>query len=395
MGGSAMAGDESFETSLEALHEEARTSTGLDDFGDPSYREGLEILLASLDEDENLSPLGRAIYRGQLVNILATRLRVEQRLGEHPELADHAIRRPIVITGLVRTGSTALHYLMGQDPGLQKLEYWLAAEPQPRPPRDSWAAHPDFEAAKQELDFLYNTTPDLMAVHEMKADWPEECRHILHQCFTDDRFETSATLPRYNEWYHGTPHPETYRRHKRVLQLIGSTDPERRWLLKYPVHLRQLDALFAVYPDSCVVQTHRDPRTVIASYASFISKIRRMHQKDVDVAYVAREQMESWAHAAEAGMRFRDEHGSDQFYDLQFRDFMADPVGSVKRIYERFDQALSAEGEKQLQAWRDDHPQGKHGQHAYQKQDIGVSEDEILERFAEYMKRYELEGDSA
>jgi hypothetical protein len=379
-----------FAASLEALHDEARKSTGLDDFGDPCYREGLSVLLESLDEDDELSPLGRSIHRGQIVSILATRLRVEQRLKDHPEALELPIRRPIVITGLVRTGSTALHYLMGQDPGLQKLEYWLAAEPQPRPPRDAWETHPDFAAAVRELDFLYSTTPDLMAVHEMKADWPEECRHLLAQCFTDDRFESSATLPRYNAWYHRTPHPETYRHHRRLIRLIGSTDPERRWLLKYPVHLRQLPALFEVYPDACVVQTHRDPRTVMASYASFITKIRRLHQQTVDTAEIAREQLESWAQAAEAGMRYRDEHGSTRFFDLQFRDFMADPIGSVKRIYAHFDQELSTEGERRLRAWHDAHPQGKHGRHEYRQADTGVSEDEIVDRFSAYMERYDL-----
>ena len=382
---------ESFVALSDALHDDARKETGLDDFGDPSYGKGLEVLLTSLDEDVNLSPLGRGIYRGQLTKILATRLRTVQRLKDRPEVLETRIRRPIVITGLVRTGSTALHYLMGQDPDLQKLEYWLAAEPQPRPPREEWEANPAFEAAVGELDFLYNTTPDLMAVHEMKADWPEECRHILAQCFTDDRYESSATLPLYNEWYHGTAHPETYLWHKNVIQLIGSTDPNRRWLLKYPVHLRQLDALFAVYPDACVIQTHRDPRTVMASYASFISKVRQMHQLDVDVAYVAREQMESWAHAATAGMRYREAHGDDQFIDVQFQDFMSDPIGSVKRIYDRFDQRLSPEGEAKLKAWHADHPQGKHGRHSYEKKDIGVSEDEILERFADYMNQYGIE----
>jgi hypothetical protein len=386
-----MASETHFRDSIDELHEEARKATGLDDFGDPSYLDGMRVLLESLDEDEDLSPLGVAIYRGQLIKILSTRLRVEQRLHERPELAQNPIERPIVITGLVRTGSTALHYLMGQDPGMQKLEYWLAAEPQPRPPRETWASHPDFEAAVKEIDFLYSNTPDLMAVHEMKADWPEECRHILEQNFTDDRFETSATLPRYNDWYHDTPHLETYRRHKRVLQLIESTEPGRRWLLKYPVHLRQLPAFFDVYPDACIVQTHRDPRAVVASYASFITKIRNVHQSRVELAEIAREQMESWAHAAEAGMRYRDEHGSEQFYDLQFRDFMADPIGSVKRIYEKFDQTLSAEGEAALRAWHEAHPQGKHGQHSYEKKDIGISEEEILERFGAYMDRYELE----
>jgi hypothetical protein len=382
---------QSLAASLDTFHAEAREKTGLDDFGDPSYREGLERLLISLDEDENLSPLGRAIYRGQVVKILSTRLRVEQRLKTQPEVLAVEVRRPLVITGLVRTGSTALHYLMGQDPELQKLEYWLAAEPQVRPPRDQWEAHPDFQAAVAELDFLYNTTPDLMAVHEMKADWPEECRHILEQNFTDDRFESSATLPSYNAWYHDHSHRETYRRHKRVIQLIGSSDPGRRWLLKYPVHLRQLPSFFEVYPDACIIQTHRDPREVVASYASFIAKIRKVHQVEVDTAQIAREQMESWAHAAEAGMRFRDSHGSDSFFDLLFTDFMNDPITSVERIYAKFDQKLSEEGEKCLRAWHSDHPQGKHGEHKYEHKDIGVSEEEILERFSVYMDRYGIE----
>ena len=380
-----------FEASIDDLHEEARKATGLDDFGDPSYLEGLTVLAESLDEDDHLSPMGTAIYQGQLLEILSTRLRVEARLKQQQQATANPIDRPIIITGLVRTGSTALHYLIGQDPDLQKLEYWLAAEPQVRPPRDEWESHPDFEAAIKELDFFYGNAPELMAVHEMKADWPEECRHILEQNFTDDRFETSATLPRYNDWYHGNVHHGTYRRHRKVIELIGSSDPDRRWLLKYPVHLRQLSALFEVYPDACIVQTHRDPRTVIASYASFISKVRAVHQTDVDVAFVAREQMESWAHAAEAGMRYRDEHGSDQFFDLQFDEFMADPIGSVKQIYARFDQTLSAEGEASLRAWHERHPQGKHGQHRYEHKDFGVSEAEILDRFAAYMERHDMQ----
>jgi hypothetical protein len=90
-------------------------------------------------------------------------------------------------------------------------------------------------------------------------------------------------------------------------------------------------------------------------------------------------------------MRYRDEHGSEQFFDLQFSDFMADPIGSVKRIYARFDQILSPKGEASLRAWHEGHPQGKHGQHRYEHKDFGVSETEILDRFAAYMERYDMQ----
>jgi len=374
------------------MHEKARAATGLDDFGDPSYRTGLRVLLESLDENSNLSQGGRAIFQGQIVNTLATRLRCEQRLKERPEARDVEVKRPLVITGLVRTGSTALHYLLGQDPNLQKLEYWLSARPQPRPPVAEWADHPDFQHAEAELEFLYKTAPTLMAVHEMHADWPEECRHILAQNFTDDCYESAATLPRYVDWYHGTSHRETYVRHKQLIQLISSNEPAKRWLLKYPVHLRQLPALFDVYPDACVIQTHRDPRTVLSSYTSFLSKIRAVHEVEVDPKAIAAEQLEGWARAADAGLAFRAERGESQFFDLQFEDFMRDPLESVRRIYRHFDHEWTPEAEESLRKWHAAHPQGKHGRHDYAAADLGPGDAQLLDRFGDYMRHFGMDA---
>jgi len=383
--------DQSFVAAREALHEEARQTTGLEDFGDPGYLTALGVLAESLDREADLSPMGRMIFRGQIVNTLANRLRSQRWLAESPDVAADEIRRPIVITGLVRTGSTALHYLMGQDPELQALPYWLAAHPQPRPPREEWEGNPDFKASADELGFLYDNAPSLMAVHEMRADWPEECRHLLEQSFTDDRFEVAATVPTYARWYHETRNQEAYRLHRRLVQLVGSTDPDRRWLLKYPVHLRQLPALFEEYPDACIVQTHRDPCEVIASYTSFISKIRALHENTVDTASLARELVESWADAAEAGMAARDAHPRpEQFLDVYFDDFMADPVGSVRRIDDHFGHTLTPEAESCLQRWQAEHPQGRHGRHEYDAERTGVSGAEIRDRFSAYLDRFGL-----
>ena len=309
-----MANDETFLASIDAFHEEARAQTGLDDFGETSYREGLEVLARSLDEDDQLSPLGRAIHRGEIVKILVARLRTERRLADAPEVLQNQIRRPIVITGLVRTGSTALHYLMGQDPGLQKLEYWICAAPQPRPPRETWGGHPDFEASVKELDFLYNSTPDLMAVHEMKADWPEECRHILAQSFTDDSLrDLNATVPIVREaWYHGTPH--TSRRTRRH----EATRPARR------LHRdRRAGAgcsstrstsvsstcCSTVYPDACVDPSRTATRaTVIAvvhehGQRRYRAAARKRRSTCADIARDA--DSRAGRGAVKAGMRYR------------------------------------------------------------------------------------------
>jgi hypothetical protein len=83
----------------EDLLAEARAATeGLQDFGDDSFREGLDRLCSALDAEAQLSDMGRTIMRQKLVTQLANRLRIEQHFRQHPEIAGEQIapghRRP-------------------------------------------------------------------------------------------------------------------------------------------------------------------------------------------------------------------------------------------------------------------------------------------------------------
>ena len=51
----------------------AGSSAGLDDFGDPGFREGLERLCASLEEEAGLTALGRLIARDEILRLLQAR----------------------------------------------------------------------------------------------------------------------------------------------------------------------------------------------------------------------------------------------------------------------------------------------------------------------------------
>jgi len=379
-----------FAGSERALHEQAARAAGYDDFGDGSYLEGLHVVLDAYDREARFHPAGREAARANLARLLETRLRSQRLLREHAGRLATDIRRPLVILGLVRTGSTALHHLVGQDPDLQVLQYWLAAHPQPRPPRGEWERSPDFRESAAEIDAMYAADPSLRAIHLMMADGPEECRHLLAQSFTDDSFEVNATVPSYTRWYEGGHHVASYRRHRELLGLVGSTSPGRRWVLKYPVHMKHLGALLEVYPDACVVWTHRDPTQVLSSYVSLIAGFRALFEQAIDRAAIAREQLEVWAAGAERAIAVRREHDPAQFFDLHFRDFVADPIGAVKRIYDRFDLALSDEGERRLRRWQETSPEGRHGRHRHSMEDVGLTRAHILDRFAPYMRHFGL-----
>jgi hypothetical protein len=384
---------DSFTESKQQLHDLAIERAGSDDFGDPSYLEGLDVLLKAYDTEAKLNAFGKGAVRESLIGLLVQRLKVQAQLKAAPTVLDIKIKRPIIILGLVRTGSTALHYLMGHDPDMQCLEYWLAQHPQARPSRETWDECKDFQYSSAEIDMMYKADPSLKAIHFMMADGPEECRHLLSQHFTDDAFEVNATIPSYSEWYEQKYLGATYERHRSAIQLIGSNEPDKRWLLKYPVHMRQLDALLAAYPDACVVQTHRDPARVLPSYCSLMAGFRAIYEDNCDPKDMARRQMDLWAKGAEKAIVVRESHDPAQFYDLHFHDFMDDPIGSVKKIYAYFDQELSEEGELRLQDWQENHPQHKHGKHGY-SDEIGFTREDIWKKFGTYMDAYGMQREA-
>jgi len=371
------------------FHEIAiKAAGGYTGFGDPSYLEGLQRLLYAYDHEARLHRTGKLAAAYQIVGLLTTRLRTHQWFEMRPQYDQVRIERPLVITGMVRTGSTALHYLMGANPDMQCLQYWLGLHPQPRPPRHSWETATDFQHARIELDMMYRAGKHMLeAIHYMTAEGPDESGRILGLGFSDDRFEVVSTVPTYSEWYEKTVHHETYALHKRTMQLIGSYEPTTRWLFKYPVHLRNLDALLATYPDACVIWTHRDPADVLPSYVSLCAHFRSLFEKDPDRPRIAREQMEAWASAVERGIELR-EGREHQFHDMYFGDFMTDPIGEVEKAYRSFGQPFSERARSALERWSHDHRPGQFGTHDYGRDDFGQSRKHVHERYARYLERF-------
>lgn len=375
---------------IEPLHEIAREETGLEDFGDTHYLEGLRVLLEQFDLGCDLSPVGKIATRFKLIHVLKWRLLTEQAFKEDPTILDNPIDKPLVITGLVRTGSTALHYLLAADPHRQALPYWLAEHPQPRPPEAEWEAHPDFQKSKASIEMMWKVDPSLKSIHFMAPDWPEEGGHLMAHNFTDDHWEGALRVPHYIQWYENTNMVETYRRHKKLLQLIGSTRRGMPWLLKYPVHMKHLASFLEVYPDARVIWTHRDPSNVMSSYASLLAGFRRINSDKVDRDDIVREQIEVWATGAERAIEVRKTRDPAQFYDLHFDDFVGDSVGAAEKIYRYFGIDWVPECEAAMQAHRDANPQEKHGKHAHSLDAVGMSREEMLERFSHYIEHFNV-----
>jgi hypothetical protein len=78
----------------DALLDNARAATGLDDFGDPSFRDGLEVLTESLTHEAALNPIGEMAHQFTLGSLLNERLRVLDGHRRHPAIGRQALGGP-------------------------------------------------------------------------------------------------------------------------------------------------------------------------------------------------------------------------------------------------------------------------------------------------------------
>jgi hypothetical protein len=323
------------------LHASATKITGLADFGADDYSDGLAVLLESYERDAGLTPLGQKLKRVFLRGALVARLLSEAGWQAYPQYAATRIERPIFVTGLPRSGTTALHRLLTADPAHQGLQVWLAEAPQPRPPVETWAANPVYQHIQAGYERHHVSNPEFMGVHYIAADQVEECWQLLRQSMRSISNECLAHLPTYSRWLRGQDWTAAYRRHRRNLQLIGLPDSDRRWVLKNPSHLFALDALLEVYPDALVIQTHRAPRTAIASVCSLAAQASAGWSTTFRGEVIGRDQLELWASGLDQFMDVRARHDQTRFYDVEYDDFVADPVGTVESVYDHFGLALS------------------------------------------------------
>lgn len=370
---------------IDELHDAARRITGLDDFGPDDYIEALAVLLASYRDEAGLTPLGNRATFGSLRGALVARQLSEAAWARYPEYAAVPIERPIFVTGLPRTGTTALHRLLCADPRHQGLEMWLTAAPQPRPPRETWETNPVFARIQEGYERHHIEDPEFMGLHYMSAGMVEECWQLLRQSMMSIAFESLARIPSYSRWLAARDWTPAYARHRRNLQLIGLRDAGRRWVLKNPSHLFALPALMAVYPDALVVQTHREPRSVIASVTSLTTRATAGQAAEFTGEAAGRWQMDLWARGADLFMDDRARFDPSRFIDVRYEEFVADPLRTVAAIYERAGAELSPGARDAMMAMHEESTQGdRRPSHRYELADFGLSAGEVDARFERY-----------
>jgi hypothetical protein len=366
----------------------ARRRTGLDDFGDDRFREPLRVLLASLNEESNLTPLGRIIQHVRIVGLLSNRLRTEELVKRHPGILTQKLGPVIVIAGLQRTGTTMLHRLLAADPNARSLLSWEALNPVPLPgetPEKPSARMRQAQRAQRSVAYL---APDFFAVHPVEWDAPEEDVLLLDLEFMSQSPEATVNVPSYAAWLEGQDLTPAYEYERKAMLALQWQRPGRHWVLKTPHHMEYLDLLLRVFPEARVVQTHRDPDNAVVSFCSMVAHARGLFSDDVDPHRVARQWVRKTRRMVERSMAVRDGTGADRIVDVSYYDLVTDPFAVARRIYASAGLPFDDPVRTAMEVRHRQNRQHKYGRHRYALEDFGLTPEDMDRVFAAYRRRY-------
>ena len=368
--------------------EEAERKVGVTDT-DTGVRGNLERLTASLARDFPMSAQGESMVRDMLLRDTVNRLEGLRWLRDYPEIAEEPITAPVFLTGLPRSGTTYFQYLFDRDPRFRLIRTWESMMPSPPPGFDaeSVAAR---RAAWVEIQRKRPHFEGFAALHLYDEDGSDECHAFLEQSFGAAGLHNLLRVPDYFDYLMDELDlAETYRIHKRQLQLLQWRGDRKPWALKYPNHVIALGPILEVYPDARFVMTHRDPVQTLASIAKMTFNLRGMRGAGpIDPHEVGCDMLHFITRHIERIMEFDADPEGERVVHVDYYALIADPVGEMRKIHAGLGIETPEEVVRSVSDWHAANPKNARGRNDYSLEQYGLDDGEIARRFGSYMERF-------
>jgi hypothetical protein len=354
------------------------------------HRQALAVLAPSMRDEARMTPAGAGAVQASLVGAVRTHVALDRLVARHPEIATTAVPGPIVITGMLRTGTTMVHNLLAQHPDLRVPALWELMNPA-APRSDATEYERLADAAQAYVEEYYRVAPDLPMIHFLDARRPDECHRLTANAFESLVYDMRYRVPSYGAWLAERDGVEAYQCHRRQLQAILWRDNGAGpVVLKCPFHLWKLRALARVYPEARIVHLHRSPTETVPSTCSLCVTVRGARSDDIDRTEIGRQ----WLARIETALVDADDAragiGHGQLLDVRYADLVRDPMATMAGICAFAGVPLTAAAEAAMARYLTDNAQTKHGVHRYRPEDFGLATAELDERFAAYRDRYYL-----
>ena len=305
-------------------------------------------------------------------------------------MAEATIDAPIFVIGPPRSGTTVVHRLAALVPGLRAPEGWEFLYPVPPPAAASWETDQRVSWAARELTAPQEISGQIRQIHTYSARMPKECLSAMAFALRSEEFVSRYNVPNYLEWLRATDMAPAYRVHRLVLATLQSRQPNRRWVLKSPVHLQNVPILLATYPNARFVITHRDPLPMLSSVSSLVTALRSAFSLTVDPVAVGRYHLDLYAGSLRDLLGHLDSGllPADRVVHLRHSEIVANAATEVAGALQQLGIAEIGSAAPELAAAtaeeRDDSP----GLHRHQPSEFGLDPAEVRELFADYIARF-------
>ena len=360
------------------------------------FRDNLAAVVECINEDTEWTDTGLSAAIHMLGQALRNRIEVDCFVSDVPAINGIPLQRPIVLTGLPRSGTTYFQYMFDQDPSLRMLRTWEGDRPVPPPASDPASVtrrrQASLSSARRTRRAMGGDAID--AMHLTDVDGPQECLAILDQTFINPGLLWTHSAGRYLMFLlHSADLRAAYEYHKRVLQLLQWGSAPQRWALKWPCHLLALDTIRSVYPDASFVVTHRDPVQALASNCSLAHTLRARANPAADPRQTGRDMLALVRTHVDRLLEFdvaQSKAGRQQPVHVDYYQLVEDPVAVMPAVFEAIGLEWTDAVDQRIQSWRAANPQGKRGVHAYSLEPYGLKGDEVADAFSAYIRHFDV-----
>jgi Sulfotransferase family len=376
----------------ERLLEEAKDATGLDDYGDMGFAEGMGLLVKSINEEAGLTPEYEALLKQEFDRLLANRLRMQQDIRQHPEILEEEVLPPIFITSMPRTGSTKLHRMLAATGDFNALRYWHSLNFAPFPAADGAEPDPRIAAAYEHLNRIYEHAPDFQKAHPMYAEEAEEELALLDAGFNSlYRWAALLNVPSYIGFVLSSDPLAAFRDLRAMIQYLqwqhfGGLG--RRWVFKTP-SLFGFEAVYSMaFEGTDFIVTHRHPERTMASTCFLACGSRSLYSEQDFTGVISEMVLGNFGQALQGHLAWREAYPPEKVLDVRFEDIVNDEVGVSRRVYDFLGMEWTDRAEENLKAWIEMDSTRGHEPSKAKLETYGLEPEQINEAFGAYIERY-------
>jgi hypothetical protein len=354
--------------------------------GEDDFLEPLSILLLDHKNESRFNLLGQFSTHQAILNQLKNRSKLYQFVNNRnlPKASN-----PIIVSGLPRSGTTFLFDLLHCDPSLRGPLTWEIFQMMPITNNKLNKTKKVFKT-KLKLSLIKALMPNLMNMHSMSAYLPEECQQIMSIDFKSISWAYNAKAPKYEAYLKTCDYTSAILWHSRFLQALETVQKPKNWLLKDPCHIQHIPELLKFYPKAKFIFIHRDPVDAIPSISNLTSHIRLPFTKKVNKKEIGNSALSFWGNAVHKFLADRALLNKQQYIDIDFSNFIHNPIESIQTIYGHFGLQLSKASLINMNQYLDDQSLKKKYKHEYVMNDFDLNATKINEIFSKYISQFNL-----